>query len=168
MPGRLSFSIIDYSREKASFSLATGEVTAVSLPGLLTQVGALRSAVNGITLGDVSDEALSVFNTNLSNSPAASALAQVESSWLVTFEDSLPFFDDPTNAIPNEGFGRLFTMTIPTADIAPAGRLAPNSDEAVLTETNIAAFITAFETTARSPYGGTVNVVSIRFVGRNR
>lgn len=168
MPGRLSFSIIDYSREKASFSLATGEVTAGTLPGLLTEVGALRTAINGITLGDVSDEALSVFNTNLSNTPAASALAQVESSWLVTFEDNLPFFDDPVNAIPNEGFGRLFTMTIPTADIAPAGRLAPNSDEAVLTETNIAAFITAFENTARSPYGGTINVVSIRFVGRNR
>jgi len=168
MPGRLGFSIIDYSREKASFSLATGEVTATSLPGLLTEVGALRSAVNGITLGDVSDESLSVFNTNLSNTPATSPLAQVESSWLVTYEDNLPFFDDPVNAIPNEGFGRLFTLTIPTADIAATGRLAANSDHAVLTETGMAAFVTAFETTARSPYGGTVNVTDIMFVGRNR
>lgn len=167
MPGRLGFSMLDYSREKSSFSLATGEVTAVSLPGLLTEVGALRAAVEGITLGVVSDEMLQVFNTNLSNVPPTSPLAQRESAWLVTYEDNLPFFDDPINAIPNEGFGRLFTLTIPTAEIAAAGRLAPNSDEAVLTEAGMAAFIAAFETTARSPYGGTTNVVSIRHVGRN-
>ncbi len=168
MPGRLGFSLLDYSREKASLSLATGNVTATSLPGLLTEVGALRSAIDGITLGVVSDETLSVFNTNLSNSPPTNPLAQIESSWLVTYEDILPFFDDPVNAIPNEGFGRQFTLTIPTADIAAAGRLAANSDFAVLTETGMAAFVTAFETTARSPYGGTVNVVSVKFVGRNR
>lgn len=160
--------MLDYSREKSSFSIITGDVTAVSLPGLLTEVGELRTAIEGITLGVVSDEALRAFNTNLSNTPPASPLAQIESAWLVTYEDSLAFFDDPVNAIPNEGYGKLFTMTIPTADIAAAGRLAPNSDEAVLTETAMAAFVTAFEQTARSPYGGTVNVVSVRHVGRNR
>jgi hypothetical protein len=165
MPGKLGFAMLDYSREKKRFSLYTGEVTAVSLPGLLTQVGTLRAAIEGITLGVVSDESLSVFQTNLSNSPPGSELAQNEKSWLVTYEDILPFFDDPVNAIPNEGFGRLFTLTIPTADLV--GRLMPNSDFADLTDTEIGAFITAFETTARSPYGGTVNVTSIKFVGRN-
>ena len=159
--------MIDYSREKKSFSLATGEVTAVSLPDLLTEVGALRTAIEGITLGNVSDESLSVFNTNLTNTPPTSPLAQVESAWLVTYEDALPFFDDPVNAIPNEGYGRLFTLTIPTAEIATAGRLQANSDLANLAETGMAAFVAAFEETARSPYGGTVNVVSIRHVGRN-
>jgi len=168
MPGRLGFSMLDYSREKASFSLATGEVTAVSLPGLLDEVGDLRTAIEGITAGVVSDESLSVFNTNLSNTPPTSALAQVESSWLVTYEDDLPFFDDPVNAIPNEGFGRLFTLTIPTADLSVTGILQANSDHANLANTAIAAFVTAFEATARSPYGGTVNVVDIMFVGRNR
>lgn len=168
MPGKLGFTMLDYSREKSSFSITTGEVTAVSLPGLLTEVGNLRTAIDGITLGTVSNESLSVFNTTLSNTTPASVLAQVETCWLVTYEDNLPFFDDPVNAIPNEGYGRLFTLTIPTADIGAAGRLAPNSDRAVLTETGIAAFITAFEATARSPYGGTVNVTDIRFVGRKR
>lgn len=164
----MGFTMLDYSREKASFSFPTGDITAGTLPGTLTQVGNLRTAIEGITLGVVSDESLAVFNTNLSNTPPASPLAQIESAWLVTYEDDLDFFDAPTNSIPNEGFGRVFTMTIPTADIAPAGRLAPNSDEAVLTETAIAAFITAFEDAVHSPYGGTVNVISIRHVGRNR
>lgn len=167
MPGRLGFTMLDESRERAAFSLATGEVTAVSLPGLLTQVGALRTAIEGITLGVVSDESLSVFNTSLSNTPPSDVNAQIERAWLVTFEDVTEFFDDPVNAIPNEGFGRLYTLTIPTADIS-GGRKVANSDEGVLTETSMAAFITAFETTARTPNGGAVNVVSMRHVGRNR
>lgn len=116
----------------------------------------------------VSDESLAVFNTNLSNSPPANPLAQVESAWLVTYEDDLDFFDAPTNAIPNEGFGRLFTMTIPTAEIATATRLIANSDEANLAEAGMAAFVTAFENSVHSPYGGTVNVIKITHVGRNR
>ena len=168
MPGRLGFQMIDYSREKSGFSMATGEVTAVSLPDLLTEVGALRTAIEGITLGNVANESLNVFDTNLTNAAATSPLAQVESCWLVTYEDELPFFDDPVNAIPNEGYGRQFTLTIPTAEIATAGRVLANSDQANLAETGMAAFVTAFEETARSPYGGTVNVIGIKHVGRNR
>lgn len=168
MPGRIGFSVLDYSREKASFSFPTADITAGTLPGTLTEIGAFRAAVEGITLGVVSDESLAVFNTNLSNTPPTNPLAQIESAWLVQYEDNQAFFDAPTNAIPNEGFGRLFTMTIPTAEIATAGRLAPNSDEAILTETGMAAFVTAFENSVHSPYGGTVNVVKITHVGRNR
>lgn len=168
MPGRIGFTMLDYSREKASFSFPTADITAGTLPGTLTEIGAFRTAVEGITLGVVSDESLAVFNTNLSNSPPTNPLAQIESAWLVTYEDDLDFFDAPTNAIPNEGFGKLFTMTIPTAEIAATGRLAPNSDDAVLTETGMAAFVTAFENSVHSPYGGTVNVIKITHVGRNR
>lgn len=168
MPGLITYSMLDYSREKSAFSIITGDVTAVSLPGLLTEIGALRAGIEGITLGVVSDEGLRAFLTNLSNTPPTSPLAQVESAWLVQYEDTTAFFDDPVNAIPNEGFGKIFTLTIPTAELATSGRLAPNSDDAVLTETGMAAFVTAFENTARSPYGGEVNVVKITHVGRNR
>lgn len=166
MPGRLSFTMNDWSRETSRFSITTGNVTAVSLPGLLDEVGDLRTAIEGITLGNVTKESLSVFDTTLTNATPASDLAQVEDVWVVTYEDNLPFFDDPVNAIPNEGFGRLFTVTIPTAD--KSGRMLANTDFADLTNGGIAAFVTAFETTARSPYGGTVNVVSIRYGGRNK
>lgn len=167
MPGRLAFTMLDYSREKKQFSLATGDVTAISLPGLLDEVGDIREAVEGITLGVVSDESLSAFNTNLSSVPPTNPLAQIESAWLVTFADVTEFFDDPINAIPNEGYGKLFTLTIPTADIAAAGRLQANSDLANLGESGMAAFVAAFEQTARTPYGGRTDVISIRHVGRN-
>lgn len=166
MPGRGSFTMLDYSSEKSTLQYYTGEITAVSLPDTLTEVGALRTAIEGITLGVVAKESLSVFDTLLSNTPPTNELAQVESAWLVQFEDNLPFFDDPVNAIPNEGYQKLFTMTIGTADIV--GRLVAGTDQANLANTQIAAFITAFEAIARSPYGGTVNVTKITFVGRNR
>lgn len=167
MPGRIGFQMVDYSNEKKNFSLATGEVTAVSLPGLLTEVGTLRSAIEAITLGNMAKESLSVFDTNLNAVPPASQTAQIEKSWLVTYRDVTQFFDDPINAIPNEGYGRLYTMTIPTADDAGVP-LLPESDNADLTQSAMAAFVAAFEQTARSPAGGEVEVRTVRFVGRNR
>lgn len=168
MPGRLGFTLLDYSKEKGSTSIATGEVTAVSLPGLLTQVGALRSAIDGITLGTISNERMTVFDTQLSVIPPTDPHAQVERVWLVRYADNLPFFDAPLNAIPNEGFQQVFTFTIPTADIAAAGRLVSGTDMANLGESGMQAFVAAFEAVGRSPYGGTVDVLEIRHVGRKR
>lgn len=166
MAGKLGFTLIDHNREQGRVSLNTGNVTAVSLPGLLTEVGALRTAIEGITLGVVGKESLMVFDTQLANDPPSDELAQVESVWIVTYEDATAFFDDPVNAIPNAGYRKKFTLTIPTADIS--GRRLPNSDEADMSDSGIAAFVTAFENTARSPYGGEVNVLKIVAGGRNR
>lgn len=164
--GRLSFDLMDYSRETSGFSVNTGAVTAVSLPGLLTQIGTLRTALGNIVLGTITQEALSAFVTRLSNTPPASDLAQIEEGWYVQYEDVTQFFDDPVNAIPNAGFGKLFGFTIPTPDVT--GKLIANTDDANLADTDIAAFVTAFEALARSPYGGAVNVTKITLVGRNR
>lgn len=165
MAGRLGFTMIDHSRERASFSLPTGDVTAVSLPGLLTQVGTLRSAIEGITLGNVAAERLSVFDTPLTAIPPEDENAQRERGWLVTYADNTQFFDDPVNAIPNEAYGRLYTLTIPTA--AVEGLLQANSDFADLEAVAMATFIAALEDVARSPAGGEIQVISVKKVGRN-
>lgn len=166
MPAIGGFEMLDFSKEKASFSFNTGAVTAVSLPGLLTQFGALRTAVEGITLGVVSNESLMAFNTRLSNVAPTNELAQIEEGWYVSYADNTQFFDDPVNAIPNAGYQKKFGMTVPTPDVV--GRLLPGSDSADLTDAGIAAFVTAFEAIARSPYGGVVEVLEITLVGRNR
>lgn len=165
MAGYGSFTLIDHNREKSTVQFYTGNVTATSLPGLLTQFGALRTAIEGITLGVVAQESLKVFDTKLANVPPTDENAQRERKWLVTYEDTTAFFDDPVNAIPNEGYRKVFTFEIPTAELV--GRLLPNSDEADLADANIASFVSAFEAVARSPYGGAVNVLSLRAVGRN-
>lgn len=163
--GGLTFTFLDYDRESGSTNLQTGAVTAVSLPSLLTQIGTLRTAIAGITLGTISGESLYAFRTRLSNQPPTDPLAQRESVWIVHYEDVTAFFDDPVNAIPNAGFGKNFTFAIPTADLS-GDRLLTNSEDADLAETSIAAFVTAFEAIARSPYGGAVNVTRIEAGGR--
>lgn len=164
MPGRLSFTMLDNNGEKSNMGIFTGEITAVSLPGTLTAVGTLRGAIEGITLGTVHKEALSVFDTTLSNVRPASKFAQREIKWLVTYEDVTAHFDDPVDAIPNEGYGKTFTVEIATADLA---LLPDGSDQLDISTGAPATFVSAFEDIARSPYGGAVNVLRIKHVGRN-
>lgn len=164
MPGRLSFTMLDFDREKSTTGMYTGEVTAVSLPGLLTQVGTLRAAIDAVTLGTVHKESLTVFDTVLSQTAPTDPYAQRESKWLVVYEDVTAFFDAPVNAIPNEAFGRLYTLEIGTADLsllaAGTGLMDSTTDE-------YGDLKTALEATLRSPAGGAISVVEIRHVGRN-
>jgi hypothetical protein len=161
---RLTIGFLDYSNEPATFATHVGAVTAVSLPGLLTQIAAYIAAVDAITLGTIRDDTLVAYSTNRSSIPPVDIHAQRERKWLVRYVDDLPFFDDPVNAIPNAGFGQTFTITIPTADIS-SGNLIANTDLGNLADTQMAAFVTAFEALARSPYGGTVQVISMEAVG---
>lgn len=164
--GGVNFSFKDYDGEPASTGVATGAVTAVSLPGLLTLIGNLRDAIADITLGTITGESLYAFRTKLSNALPTDQNAQRERVWVVHYEDVTAFFDDPVNSIPNAGFGKNFTVTIPTADFSGTHLLA-NQADADLTDADIAAFVTAFEAIARSPYGGNVNVVRIEAGGRS-
>lgn len=164
--GGVTYTFLDYDRESGSTNIQTGAVTAVSLPGLLTQIGNLRTAIGNITLGTISGESLYAFRTRLSNAPPASPLAQRETVWVVHYEDVTQFFDDPVNAIPNEGFGKNFTVAIPTADFSGT-HLQANSADANLTDDDMIAFVAAFEAMVKSPYGGAVNITRIEAGGRS-
>lgn len=163
--GIIKFTFLDYDGERSSATMQTGAVTAVSLPGLLAEVGTIRAAIQDMIRGTIQGESLKVFDTTLSNARPADAEAGRESKWLVRYEDTLPFFDDPVNAIPNEGFGKVFTFTIPTAMFQ--GHLLANSDEADPANADVIALTAALEATLRSPYGGTISVLGYTRVGRN-
>lgn len=164
---RYTITIKDYSKELGTTFIHTGAVTAISLPGLLTDIAAYKAALDAIIVGVIRSDALTAFKTNISTALPASAQAQRERKFMVTYADNLPFFDDPVNAIPNAGFGQVFTYEIPTADFSLAALFPTNTDEVDLAQAQIASFVTAFEDIARSPYGGTVEVLAITGVGRN-
>lgn len=164
--GKLSFTMLDHNGEKSNFGMNIGVVTAATLPSQLAAVGTLRTAIEGITLGNVSREAMSVFETPLTAAKPANDLAQVETAWLIVYEDVSEYLDAPTNLVPNAGYHKLFTSQLATADIS--GRLKANSDEADLQDTEMAAFVAAFEANVISPYGGEVEVREVRHVGRKR
>jgi len=162
--GLYSLTIQDYDAEKSPLKIHTGAVTAVSLPGLLTQIGAFRTAVDGLSIGTMQKESLAAFNTILSQDLPSNEFAQRETKWVVQYHDSQQFFDPPDNAIPNAGYLKPFDFEIACADLS---LLADNQDFLPLDVTQAAALVTAFEAMARSPYGGTVTVDAIVQVGRN-
>lgn len=160
-----SENIVDYNGESSVFGVEVGNVTAVSLPGLLSNIAALRTAVGALILGNVASDQLRAYKTPGTVGLPGDPNAQVERKWLVTYVDSQPYFDPPTNAIPNAGYGKTFNREIATANaallVANEEFLRTDSDEFIN-------FATAFEAMARSPYGGTVTVQSIELVGRTR
>jgi len=159
-----SLSIRDWDGQISNTQFNTGAVTAVSLPALLTQIGALRTAVDGLTIGVLANESQTVFNTILSQDLPTDEFAQRGNKWLVSYHDNTQFFDAPVNAIPNAGYLKPFSLEIAAADNA---LLAQNETFLDITVNPGLAFVTAFEAMGRSPYGGAVVVDSIEQVNRN-
>lgn len=165
MAGYYSLAISDYNGEVGTASMETGNITALSLAGTLSDITAWRSAVENIITGIPKSDTLRAYSTRISNALPADPVAQVEIKWLVTYDDITPFFDDPVNAIPNAGFGKIFNREIPTADIT---LLVGNSEFLDITAGAGLAFATATNQLGRSPYGGRIRVLSVQFVGRTR
>jgi len=146
-----SFTFQDFSKESSSFRFHFAAVTAASIGGFLTQFGALRTATDAITLGTLTDDKWVGDATSYNNAAPTDVNAQRERKFLVRYEGTTTF--------------AKFTATIPTADLA--GRMIAGTDQVDLTNTEIAAWITAFETLCRTEDGENVNVLGIQAVGRN-
>lgn len=158
-----TLSVEDYDGEKSRFSVNIGPLTAANFTAKRDAIDDLKNALPPIIRGEIRQTTV---NETFAESSAdiSDQLAQRESKWLVTLKDVTQFFD-VGNTIANPGFGNLFNIEIPTADVS---LLANNSDELSLVDVAVAAFITALEAVAESPTGGPdVNVVKIRHVGRN-
>lgn len=147
------FTQLDFSGEKSLTRIYNGAITAVSIAGFLTEFGQMKDAINAITLGTMAQEMWVGDNTDLSNVLPTNVFAQRELKWLVVYED-----DTSKN---------VYTLTLPCAD--PTGRLIAGTDLADLAQTEVAAFVTRFESFARSPESdvNTVTVLRIQLVGRN-
>lgn len=165
MAASWSETIQDYNGETSVTSLTIGNITAVSLPGALTDIAAYRAAVDDLILGTVKSDQLVAYKTPGTNALPSDQNAQVERKWLVTYDDITTFFDPPTNAIPNAGYGKIFNLEIATAN---AELLDDNQEFLALDVNPGLAFATAFNNLARSPYGGEARVLSVELVGRTR
>ena len=160
-----SYTLTDYNGETSTTTILVGAVTAVSLPGLLTDISDMVAAIDDLVLGVRKSDQLRAFKTPGSNALASDPNAQVERKWLVTYDDITAFFDAPVNSIPNAGFGKIFQIEIGTAN---AALLEDNQEFLDLSAGEGLAFVTAFQAMGRTPYGGTPRVLSIELVGRTR
>lgn len=142
--GRQPFSVSyrDYSGETKSIQLFTGEITAVSLPGLLADLGDLTTALDNVTLGVRAKERWGE-ETIVSNDRAASKNAQIETEMLVRLRGV-------TTEAP-------FSFRIPTVDYASFNYADPPAgDSVILTGAGASAattqLIAAIEAVARTPW----------------
>jgi len=164
--GKVNWEIGEYGKEPTGFSVNIPELTATNIAAKTTQIQALNSALALIIVGTRQTYKVTSSIVDMSNAYPSDKNAQRERKWTVTYQDVLPFFDAPDNTIPNPGFHKLFTVDIPTADLS---LLVTRSDTVDVADfgTELAGFATAFEAVVRSPYNGSVQVLSFTASGRN-
>jgi hypothetical protein len=148
-----SFTFMDATREKSSMSFNFGAITAVSLPGFLTQFADLRTKTQAITLGALASDQWTGDRTVYSVTPPTDRNAQRERKFLVIYRDNSSL--------------ALYRVEIPTADYGIA-TFGPTGDEIIIgTSGAIYDWVQSFQTIAKSPEGNAVTVISIKGVGRN-
>ncbi|MCC7017837.1 MAG: hypothetical protein IT564_11610 [Rhodospirillales bacterium] len=145
-------TVKDYSNEDSSTRVSFGAVTAVSIAGLLTQIGDLRTALGNIILGTIARDRWVGDSTTISNVAPATPTAQIELKFQFTYE--------------GDTSKKVYRIEVPTAD--PSKTVA-GTDQVNMADADIAAFVTAFEAIGRTPDDDTetVTVLEGRLVGRN-
>lgn len=151
-------TIADYSREKSNMKVYNGAITALSLPGFLTDLAALEAATQALILGTHQDTMWVGDKTQLASTFPTDPDAQRERKALVVYEGNTTH--------------DVFTLTIPavrTKTGAGATLLNAGSDEFNLAHALVSPWVTAFQTIGRSPNNDAENVtvISMRLVGRN-
>lgn len=165
MPDQAFIGLRDFSDEIGTSKFNTVDLTAGNLAAQQTAFTTLQGAVDAITRGALAELALQIVTPGSSILPTDEE-AQVEKTWLILYTDSQQFLDPGTDLVPNPGFGKVFQANWPTATYDT--HLSPGTDFADLAETDIAAFVTAFEDIVVSPYGGTVTIQSMQVSGARR
>jgi len=151
--GKLVLTYRDYGTtgERSTAIFEGVDFTALNFDAQVTAQNALRDAVNAITLGELTKVTRIAVESPQPGANPASPFAQRELKWLVRYRDDVT--------------GKRATLEIPCADLA---KLDPNNqDIADVTDTDIAAFIAAFEAYVLGPSGNNAVVDQIVFVGRN-
>lgn len=144
----------DYSKELSRFTVFYSPITAVNIGDILTQWGALKTATGNITLGTQAQEQLVLDSTLLSSGFPTNPFAQRELKLEVNYSGNTS--------------NKKFRIEVPTPDLNAL--TLNNTDEVVLADGGVmAAFVTAFETLAKSPDDPNENVtVNSAFIkGRN-
>lgn len=107
----------DYGGEVKTIRLYTGEITAVSLPGLLEDLGDLQTALDAVTLGVRAKQSWGE-ETIVSNDRAEVKDAQVESEILVRCQ--------------GETTERPFSFRIPTIDYTAFNYADPPAGDVII------------------------------------
>jgi len=154
-----TWALRDVSKEVTTHVVYTGEITAVSLPGLLTNLGAYQTALIGITNGVLA-------KTSWGEATVVSNLSATDPSVHRENKLEVHYMNDTTE--------EPYTLTIGCVDFTKLNFLPNAGDWIAITagtgaQDEIVDYVTAFETLARAPNNEaqTVTITGIKYVGRN-
>lgn len=151
MAGKVSFKFKDHAGQSSTFALATDDVNAGNLATITTQMGALKTAIEGVTLGRVANETLLAINTDNGQTAASDPIARREMKWLLRLVDSVTL--------------ETLTRELPTAD--PTLTTA-NGEEADMADAAWVSLKGAIDGIFNNPEtGNSLLLVGAKFVGRN-
>lgn len=164
MVAQLTVTYTDYSDEKSAETLNYPDITPANLATAESDLAALTTLQIPLVLGVIVKRQFPVVIRS-TGVPPTDENAQRENKWLVGYVDSTQFYDAPDNTIPNPGYGKNFTFTIPTAKLE--GNLQAQSDFADLTLSVWILWKNSFQSNFKSPYGGVPIVKYVKFVGKD-
>jgi len=147
------FTQRDFSKELSSTTIFTEVLDGTNYDTVSSDTDLMRNAIDGITTGIMATQTLVAEKEVLSSAIPTNVYAQRELKWKVNYHDNVT--------------SKPYTLTLPCAD--PTGRLLAGTDLANLAQTEVAAFVTRFQSYAKDPDTQTnaVTVDSIQLVGRN-
>lgn len=145
----------DFSDENTSFRIYNGAITAVSLPGFLTDYGNLKTALAAITIGTVYKDLWVGDSTILDETIPTDPFAQREIG--------LRFYYRGVNTGESHFF-TVGTVDLDAVGASPGLDIIPSPYNATLQ-----AFVDAVETIGRAPEDDTdlIQVYQVKVVGRN-
>jgi hypothetical protein len=145
-----SVTFRDYSQELSRFRVNTVLLTAANFTAQMGLMGALLTALGGVTMGTPAKETRTAQSNTLSAGLPGSSEAQREKKWLVRSEDNVTHL--------------IFRNEVPTADLS---LLTGNSDTITdFTPTALAAFKSAWEAVVVSEDGNACTIRSMEYVGK--
>lgn len=149
-----TLTLLDNNREKSSVTFPTYPTTVISLPDLLIDWGALKTAIDAVTLCTFNREKLVMDDTSLSDVLPVSPWANRELKMRIDYS--------------GDTSGKKFSVTIAGPDMDVLTKEA-NSDYIDITAGPMPALVTAMETFMRSPDdpAETITVLRAKLVGRN-
>lgn len=156
MTGKLICNLADYRGSKSTHSFFHADLAAANIDAHLGALGFYESyftALGGIVRSANQHYQALAKAVIVSQLPSSHADCLIGNKWLVSYVDDVT--------------GKGYQLEIPGADTVNGDLRAGDTDAAVLTEPEWAAWIAAFEGFAKSPAGNAVSVVGARIVLRN-
>lgn len=150
--GLHSWTFLDHSNEAASMGINVAAPTAAGFDAQQSALLALQVAIEALTGGQVVKDQTSLAHQYTRTIPPSQS-AQRENKFIVIYEDAT--------------LHTLHKVEMPTANLAASGVVIPaGTDDLDLSQTEVAAFIAAFEAVAKAPRTlNNVNVVRIYYSG---